>query len=74
MWIGILSALISLIGSITNYIREKDLMDAGQSKALNDSLENIFKIIKDARASRSSVLHDDNSVRDDKNNRDKLDV
>ncbi len=68
--IGLLRAIMGIAGAIASYIGDKQLMDAGEAKAISRNISATLEQIDKARAARKSVKHDADSVRDDPHNRD----
>lgn len=69
-WLQAVSGLIKLINLITGYMRDRQLLEAGEAKAISDSLSVAQSQIHSALAARRAVKHDSGSVRDDSRNRD----
>lgn len=67
---GLLKLLLSLAGSLTSYMREKQLLEAGHVQAIAANLTRTLDEIEKARIAKSAVKHDAGSVFDDPDNRD----
>lgn len=69
-----MEALLALSGTLTKYLTDKQLLDAGQSSAIAESLKNAQTTIYTARQIRnnSNAAFDSNSMpnESDKNLRD----
>ncbi len=64
----ILKGLLGLAGAIANYIKDKQLIDAGQAIAISNTLKEANEQIVKADNARRNV--DVSRVHDDPNNRD----
>lgn len=54
-WFEFLKLLLSLSASLTKYIANKQLMDAGEAKASLESIEEILARVKVAQNNRNRV-------------------
>jgi len=68
--LAILQALLSIAGTLSEYAKNKKLMDAGAATSVAEGLKNAMGAVEKARALRDSVKHDADSVRNDPDNRD----
>lgn len=68
--LSVIKGLVSLSNILAKYAHDKQLLDAGEYKAIaemnNAQIKKINKVIN----ARRSVKHDNDSVRNDKDNRD----
>lgn len=69
--LSLIQALLSLAGVVMKYASDKQLMDAGASKAAAESLLGAIDAIELAKRARAGVKHDPDSVVLDPNNRDR---
>lgn len=66
-WLALLKAVLGFARALTTYMNNKQLMDAGEAKAIArqlDSSLNALQRAKDARK-RAVAEYDTNGVRDD---------
>lgn len=74
-WLAILRALLGFASSLTNYLANKQLIEAGEAKAIAEGLKNAQKATEKARKARRDALRkfdDSNGMldEDDPNLRD----
>ena len=74
-WLALLRTLLSLAGSLIGYRQQKQLLDAGEAKAIKEGLEKQNDIIDKANKARIDArnkFNDSNGVLDesDQNLRD----
>lgn len=75
MWISILLAVVKVAGSLTSYLQQKKLIEAGEANIINKNLKDALHVIETANKARDTALADfdrNNGVPDpsDKNLRD----
>jgi hypothetical protein len=68
--LAILRAVLSLASALMGYVRDRQLMDAGEAKQLSAGLQESLDAISRAKRARQSV--DPDGVPDDPDNRDTL--
>jgi len=66
----LIRALLSVASSLAQYAQQRQLLEAGRAQAILGGIREAEDAIDRARAARDSVRHDDDSVRDDRDNRD----
>ena len=59
-WIAILKTMLKLTSSLAAYVHAKQLMEAGESKIIAESLKNAQAEIEKAREAKTSALRDFN--------------
>jgi len=67
-WLALLKAVLGLAQSLTGYLRDKQLIDAGEAKAIATQLEGSLHALERANEARSNAVRrfdDDNGVPDD---------
>lgn len=69
-WLALLKLLLSIADQLTSYLHDKQLMDAGEAKAVAASLKGALDATARAVAARNAVSDDPNSVSNDPDNRD----
>lgn len=69
-WLQALSALLKLANLLAGYLRDKQLLEAGEARAISESLSVAQSRVQVAMAARAAVKHDPDSVRNDPYNRD----
>ena len=57
-WVAILRALLSLSSSVAAYVQEKQLLEAGEAKAIAEGLRNAQIAINKARKARDAANTD----------------
>lgn len=57
-WLAILRALLGLANSLTSYLQEKQLIEAGEAQAIAEGLKNAQDAISKARKARRNALND----------------
>lgn len=57
-WLGLALALVKLVGAFTNWLHDKQMIDAGQSKQIAKELEKQHGILTKAIAAREAVRAD----------------
>lgn len=55
-WLAILRALLGLASSLTSYLQEKQLIEAGEAKAIAEGLKNAQAATEKARKARRDAL------------------
>ena len=55
-WLAILRALLGLSSSLATYLQEKQLLDAGEAKAISESLKNAQEATNKARKARNAAI------------------
>lgn len=68
--IGFVRALLAAVSSITTWMRDRQLIEAGEAQATLEGVERAQQAMRRARAARRNVDHDIDSVLRDRNNRD----
>lgn len=66
----LLKLLLSLSSSLADYLGRRQLLKAGEAKAIADNLYDTLQKLNKADAARRAVKHDPDSVREDPDNRD----
>lgn len=69
-WLALLSGIIKLAGNLADYLGDRQLLKAGEHKAVRANLEKILEDIAKARTARRAVKSDPDSLRNDPANRD----
>lgn len=69
-WLAVLKFLLSLADNLTQYLRDKQLMDAGEAKVTSANLKDALDATARAIAARNAVRDDPNSILHDPDNRD----
>lgn len=69
--LSLLKLLLTLADKLTGYMRDRQLLEAGQSQVIAANLTKVLDEVEKARAAKSAVKHDAGSVFDDPDNRDK---
>lgn len=66
-WLGLLKVVLGFASALTGYLRDKQLMDAGEAKAIAAQLESSLDAVERARKARNNAVadFDANGVRDD---------
>ena len=67
-WFTVLKGLLNLVNAVAKHMADKQLLDAGQYKAIAESNSHALKKIQAADLARRNVPAD--GVPDDPNNRD----
>lgn len=57
-WLALILGLVKLVGAFTNWLHDKRLLDAGQSKQVASELEKQHEILTKAIAAREAVRAD----------------
>lgn len=57
-WLGLALALVKLVGAFTNWLHDKQMIDAGQSKQIAKELESQHEVLVKAIAAREAVRAD----------------
>ena len=70
MWLSLLKGLVSAVGFLAKFMADRQLIEAGEYKAIAMNNERTLEKVKLARDARRAVKHDRDSVRNDPNNRD----
>lgn len=71
IWLGLLRLLLSLTTALADYLRQKQLLDAGAAQETISNLRRAWDALARARAAVGAVVDDPGVVRDDPDNRDK---
>lgn len=69
-WFSILKLVLEITGSLTSWLQNKKLLDAGQAQVLAELLKKNLENVEKATAARDAVNTSPDSVRDDPFNRD----
>ena len=69
-WLSALRALLSIANALAGYMANRQLMQAGEARAVSEGLRKAHDAIARAQAARRAVNDDPDSVRDDEFNRD----
>lgn len=69
-WFSILKLVLEITGSLTSWLQNKKLLDAGQAQILAELLKKNLKNVEKVSAARDAVNTSPDSVRDDPFNRD----
>jgi hypothetical protein len=66
-WIALLKAVLGFASVLAGYLRDKQLIDAGEAKAIVAQLESSLNALDRARKARASAVadYDANGVRDE---------
>lgn len=57
-WLSLLKAVLSFARILADYLRDKQLMDAGEAKAISAQLENSLHALERARVARKRAVAD----------------
>lgn len=57
-WLALLKGLLSLSNSLTEYLRNKQLLEAGEAQAISEGLQNAQVAIKKAREARNNAVRE----------------
>lgn len=57
-WLALLKAILGFASALTGYLRDKQLMDAGEAKAIVKQLESSLDAVERARAARRNAVAD----------------
>jgi hypothetical protein len=68
-WLAILKLLLTVAETLTGYMREKQLLDAGEAKNLARGLQEALHVIEEIKAAKRALKHDPDSVHNDPDNR-----
>ena len=68
-WLNILKGILGLANMVAKFVSDKQLMDAGEAKAVARNLSQTNEKLNAAIDARRNVRHDTDSVQRDKNNR-----
>ena len=69
-WLGLLRLVLTIADKLSEIVRDKQLLDAGEARAISHNLQEGMKRVEMAQKARGSVKHDPDSVRADPDNRD----
>ena len=69
-WLSLIKVVLSLANVLTRYARDRQLISAGEAKAVAKSATKSLEIIARAQAAKRRVRHDAASVQSDKFNTD----
>lgn len=66
-WLALLKAVLGFARALTTYLDRKQLMDAGEAKAIARQLESSLNALDRARKARANAVadYDANGVRDE---------
>lgn len=66
-WIALLKAVLGFASALAGYLRDKQLIDAGEAKAIVAQLESSLNALDRARKARANAVadYDANGVRDE---------
>lgn len=70
MWFGVLKLVLEIASAISQHMKDKQLLDAGQAIAINKNLTDALDKIKTANTARDNVVIDADSLHNDPNSRD----
>lgn len=68
-WLALLRVILGLASSLTDYLRDKQLIEAGEAKAISEGLKNAQNAITKARKARynaNRAFDERDGVPDDK--------
>lgn len=68
-WLLLLKSLLSATASLTKWLGDKQLLDAGEAKQIVKALTKERGRVENAINVRNNIKFDTDSVRDDRNNR-----
>ena len=54
-WLALLKGLLALSNSLTEYLRNKQLLEAGEAQAISEGLQNAQHAIQKAREARNTA-------------------
>ena len=54
-WLGLLKTLLGLASAVADYMNKKQLLDAGEAKAISEGLTKANEIVKNANKARLSA-------------------
>lgn len=57
-WLAILRALLGFASTLTEYLRNRELLEAGEAKAIAEGLSNANEAIERARRARRNAVRD----------------
>lgn len=57
-WLAFLKALLGFAGTLTEYLRNRELLEAGEAKAIAEGLSNANEAIEKARKARRNAVAD----------------
>lgn len=66
----LIKALLSFAGALSKWAADRQLMQAGEAQAILSGIAEAEHAIDKARRAAADVLHDNDSMRDDPDNRD----
>jgi len=69
-WFTAVKLLLQVAGSLTRYMQQRQLIGAGEAKAIAANLSEANENLDEALAARRAVKHDADSLRDDPHRRD----
>lgn len=55
MWLSLLVALLKVAGSLSDYLRQKQLINAAQAEVIKANMETALAIISDANKARADA-------------------
>jgi len=70
-WLGILKLFLTLTDNLVSFMHDKQLMDAGEAKAVSGLLKGAMDATQKAMAARNAVRDDAGSITSDPDNRDR---
>lgn len=68
-WLSILKGLIGVVNAIAKYLSDKQLIDAGEARAVSKSLQETIKTIRRADRAADNIDDSADGVLQDPNNR-----
>lgn len=68
--LAILKAVLSLADWLAKIAHDKQLLDAGEAKAISKASQEALNNVKAAQEARANLKHDDTSIMLDRDNRD----
>jgi len=57
-WLALLKGLLALSNSLTEYLRNKQLLEAGEAQAISEGLQNAQDAIQKAREARNTAVRE----------------
>lgn len=56
--VGLLKAVLGFASALTEYLRNRELLEAGEAKAIAEGLKNANEAIEEARRARRNAVRD----------------
>ena len=57
-WVGFLKAVLGFASALTEYLRNRELLEAGEAQAIAEGLKNANEAIEKARRARRNAVRD----------------